>query len=177
MLTHDAQRPDQAGMLLKKGMIENPEDWRIPFIHAFLNYVFLQEYSIARTYFQLAAGKPNAPDMPKRWHAFVTYYRLGDLKTGLALWLDLYNSTENPEEKEIARYYIEKIRMKLDIEHLTKKIEEFNEANGRMPARLSELVTSGLLDSIPSEPHGGQYYIKMRQVHSTWEDDLAKQRP
>lgn len=176
MLTHDAQRPDQAQLLVKKGMIENPEDWRIPFIYAFLSYVFLQEYSTARTYFHLAAQKPGAPDMPKRWHAFVTYYKLGELRTGLALWLDLYNSTENPEEKEIARFYIEKIRMKLDIEYLTKKIEEFNETHNRIPYRLSELVMSGLIDSIPAEPHGGKYYIRERQVCSTWEDDLARKR-
>lgn len=176
MLTHDAGRPDQAHTLLRKGMHENPDEWRIPFIYAFMNYVFLEEYDIARIYFGIAAQKPDAPDMPKRWHAFVTYYKLGDLETGLTLWIDFYNNTKNPEEKDIARYYIEKIKMKLDIAYLTKKVEYYSRKYGRPPYRLSELVTTGLIDSIPNEPHGGQYYIETHEVRSTWEGDLAERK-
>jgi hypothetical protein len=172
MLTHDAQRPDQAHALLKKGMYENPEEWRIPFMYAFMNYVFLQEYHVARTYFGIAAQKPGAPDMVKRWHAFVTYSKLGDLKTGLALWIDFYEDTRNPEEKSIARYYIEKIRMRLDIEYLTEKVEEFKIRHGRQPYALSELITGATIDSIPSEPHGGRYYLDEGSVRSTWEINM-----
>jgi hypothetical protein len=175
MLTHDANRPDQARQLLKKGMYENPDEWRIPFIYAFMHYVFLQDYDVSKTYFGLAAQKPNAPDMPKRWHAFVTYYKLGDLNAGLALWIDLYNNTKNPEEREIALYYIRKIRMRLDIEYLTNKIVEFNKKYGRMPYRLSELITSGLIDNIPPEPHDGQYYIEGNEVRSTWTGERTSQ--
>ena len=176
MLTHDAQRPDQAHALLKKGMHENPEEWRIPFMYAFMNYVFLQEYRVARTYFGIAAQKPDAPDMAKRWHAFVTYSKLGDLKTGLALWIDFYNDTKNPEEKSIARYYIEKIKMRLDMEYLTARIAEFQIRYGRQPYGLDELVTSALIDSLPREPHGGKYYIDEGGVRSTWEDSVEMKR-
>ncbi len=115
MLTHDADRPDQARALIRKGMIANPDDWRLPFMYGFIHYVFLGEHRIARTYFRIASQKPGAPDTPKRWAAFITYYRLGDLKSALALWLDLYNNTKNPEEKAIAEIYLKKIKMKLDI--------------------------------------------------------------
>jgi len=145
-------------------------------MYAFVNYVFLQEYRVARTYLSIAAQKPDAPDMVRRWHAFVTYSKLGDLKTGLALWIDFYNDTKNPEEKSIARYYIEKIKMRLDIEYLTKKVEEFEKKHGRQPHALSELVINAIIDSIPSEPHGGRYYLDNDSVRSTWENDVKQHK-
>lgn len=169
MLTHDAERPDQAQQLLKKGMLMSPEDWRLPFVYAFINYVFVKDYQTAKTYFGVSARKPNAPDTPKRWHAFVTYMKLGDLKTALALWVDFYNETENAEEKQIAEIYIKSIKMKLDIDFLNRKVSEFTVIYGRPPSMLSELVSSGLIESIPEEPHEAIYYLKGYEVHSTWE--------
>jgi hypothetical protein len=174
MLTHDASSPDQAKHLLKKGMHENPDDWRLPFIYGFINYAFLGEHSIAKTYFKIASLKPDAPDLPRRWAAFVTYFKLGDLKSSLALWVDLYNNTENPEEKVIATYYIEKISMKLDIQHLNQSIRIFEERAGRLPYNLQELVTSRTIESIPAEPHGEKYYLRNGEVHSTWEDKIPQ---
>jgi hypothetical protein len=169
MLTHDAQRPDQARDLLKKGMHSNPEDWRLPFIYGFIHYVFLSEYRIAQTYFRIAAQKPNAPATPQRWAAFTTYVKLGDLNTGLALWSDLYNTTQNPEEKAIALFYIKKITMLIHIRMLNEKIEDFHDQFRQYPHTLKQLVKHGLLDSIPSEPHGENYRLRGHKAFSTWD--------
>jgi hypothetical protein len=169
MLTHDAQNPDQARQLLKKGMQRHPLDWRFPFMYGFIHYAFLADYPVARTYFEIASRKPNAPDFAQRWAAFVSYFKLGDLKSSLTLWIDLYNNTENPEEKVIATYYIEKINMKLHIEFLDASVSEFANTYGRLPYDLQELVTRGLIESIPTEPHGDRYYLSNGEVHSTWE--------
>ncbi len=169
MLTHDAQRPDQARLLLKKGMLMRPDDWRIPYIYAFIHYVFIGDYRTAKTYFGISARRPGAPDMPRRWQAFVAYMKLGDLKTALALWIDLYNTTQNPEEMQIAEYYIKKIKMQIDIEQLNTKVGEFTDIYGRPPTFLSELVSSNLITAIPEEPHGERYFIKHGEVYSTWQ--------
>lgn len=171
MLTHDAERPDQARTLLRRGMQANPDDWRYPFMYGFIHYVFLREYNVAQAYFRISAQKPNAPDMPKRWAAFVIYYRLGDLKPALALWLDLYNNTKNPEEKTIAEHYIKKIKMKIDIELLNKRIADFTKLTGRKPFNLKELIIYGIIDSIPTEPHGCHYLLRNGEVYSTFQTD------
>jgi hypothetical protein len=170
MLTHDAKKPIEAKRLLRKGMTEHPDEWRTPFIYAFIHYVFLKDYHVAQTYFRLSAQKPNAPDFPKRWAAFTTYKKLGDLKTSLALWIDLYKTTENPEEKEIAELYVHSLKMKLDIEFLNKKIDEFEKSFGREPLALDELVIYGIIEVIPPEPHGKdyKYAIKDGKAFSTW---------
>jgi hypothetical protein len=153
-------------------MYTNPEEWRFPFVYGFINYAFLADYGVARTYFRVASMKPGAPDIAQRWAAFVTYYKLGDLKTALALWVDLYNNTENPEEKTLATYYIGKIKMKIDIEYLDEKAIEFQNTLGRLPYDLDELTEHGFVSEVPDEPHGEEYYMRDGKVHSTWTDKI-----
>lgn len=169
MLTSEAMNPEEARRLLKKGMYANQDDWRIPFMYGFIHYVFLHKYHIAQAYFRLSAQKPNAPDIPQRWAAFVLYRKLGDLRTSLALWIDLYKSTENPEEKAIAEMYIRDIKMELDIEYLNAKIEEFIEKTGQKPYTFKTLIAYGLLDSVPPEPHNKDYIISDGKAYSTWQ--------
>ncbi len=169
MLTHDAERPDQAETLLKKGMLHNPDDWRYPWMYAFISYVFLKDYGVARTYFSLSSRKPGAPEMTKRWAAFVIYKKLGDLETALHLWRELYNATENPEEKEIAQVYIMRIQMELDLKNMNQQVVRFTNDRGRLPVSLRELVASSYLDSIPTEPHGERFVIRNGKVVTTWE--------
>ncbi|MEO0094388.1 MAG: hypothetical protein ABIL69_07335 [candidate division WOR-3 bacterium] len=175
MLTHDANRPDQAFALLKKGMQADYNEWRTPFVYGFIHYVFLRDYKTALSYMRISASKPTATDMPKRWAGYIALKRLRDTRTALALWIDLYNNAKNPEEKKIAEIYIKEARMELDIEFLNKKIEEFVTKIGRAPINLKELVSKGIIDSIPTEPHSSDaeryyYYLKNGKAHSTWQN-------
>jgi hypothetical protein len=176
MLTHDAGRPDQAEKLLKKGMRHDPDEWRYPYMHAFINYVFLKNYDVAQRYFALSSQKPGAPEMTKRWQAFILYKKLDDLETALQLWFDLYNTTENPEEKEIARVYIMHIKMEFDLEHMNEQISAFTRDIGRLPVSLRELVTHGYLDSIPTEPHGERFAIRDGRAVTTWQREKPQQQ-
>ena len=169
MLATDAKRPDLAEKLLKRGMAAYPDQWRIPFFYGFINYVFLRDYKVAEAYFRLSAQRPNAPDITWRWAGYILFKRLGDLKTALALWLELCNNSKNPEEKAIAKMYIKEITMLLDIEFLNNKIKDFKNKLGRPPLDLSELVVYGMVDSIPNEPHGKTYIIRKGEAYSTWQ--------
>ncbi|MBN2620340.1 hypothetical protein JXB22_04540 [candidate division WOR-3 bacterium] len=177
LLTHDAQRPDQAKALLKKGMIRNPDAWTLPFYYGFLHFVFLGDYETAQVFFRFAARKPGAPDMPKRWEAYVTYKKKGDLDTALELWLDLYNNTTNPEEKRVAELYIKDIQMQKAIRTLSEQIERFMDCHGRAPVSLEELVEYGFLESIPEEPHGGYFVIRNGKVEAVYENEWQLPEP
>ena len=106
--------------------------------------------------------------MAKRWAAYVTYFKLGDKKTALKMWIDFYNSTENPEERILAEAYIKRIKMELDIEFLDQTIELFKTKFDRRLYSLKQLVGIGLIDSLPREPHGGQYFLRDGKVYSSW---------
>ncbi len=169
MLTHDAKNPEQSKILLKKGIHSNIKNWRLYFVYGFIHYVFLHKYQTAHRYFKIASTLPEATDMPKRWAAFTLYKKIGDLKSSLALWIDLYNNCKNPEEKNIAEIYIKNIKMKLDLEFLNKKIEEFKNIYHFYPPTIKHLLTYNIIDSIPSEPHGCKYYIKNGKAFSSWQ--------
>jgi hypothetical protein len=177
LLTHDAQRPDQAKALLKKGMYLNPDSWSLPFYYGFLHFVFLGDYVTAQVFFRFAAQKPGAPDMPKRWEAYVTYKKKGDLDAALELWFDLYDNTTDPEEKRVAEQYIKDIQMQKTINTLTRQIERFVDRYGRSPATLDELVKSGFLESIPQEPHGGSFIIENGKVKAVYENEWKMPMP
>jgi len=172
LLTHDAQHPDQAKKLIRKGMYHNPDTWVLPFYYGFIHFVFLRDFTTAQVYFKLAARKPYAPDLPQRWAAFITYKKIGDLESALELWLDLYNSSQNEVEREIARLYIMDIKSRLDIEYLNDKVEVFKNKFDRDPMDLEELVQYGILDSVPREPHGENYKIEKGKAVSTYKRDL-----
>lgn len=171
LLTHDAHRPDQAKALLMKGMHLNPDKWSLPFYYGFIHLVFLGDHETAQVFFRFAARKPGAPDMPKRWEAYVTYKEMGDLETALQLWLDLYNNTTNPEEKGVAELYIKDIEMQIAINDLNKQVELFIERFNRAPSTLDELVEYGFIESIPIEPHGGMYRIEHGKVQAVYENE------
>jgi tetratricopeptide (TPR) repeat protein len=173
MLAHDAQRPDQARALLKKGMYANPETWRYPFVYGFIHYVFDVDYDVAATYFRLASRKPGAPEYTKRWAAFTLYKKIGDLESAFTIWMDIYGNSRDSVERGIARYYMDKIKMLRDIEYIEKKIGLFKEQTGRAPATLRELITAGLIKKIPKEPHGRNYEYILRngKVSSSWQKE------
>ncbi|HEX7320143.1 MAG TPA: hypothetical protein VF399_07300 [bacterium] len=173
MLTHDAQKPDEAKKLLKKGMAQNPFAWRYPFAYGFIHYVFLVDYNVAEAYFRLASQKPGAPEYIKRWAAFTLYNKIGDLESAFAIWLDIYNNSRDKVERGIAVYYIDKIKMLRDIELIERKTEIFKKQTGRAPITLRELVTAGIIKKIPLEPHGKkfEYVLRSGKVRSTWQKE------
>lgn len=173
MLTHDAKRPDQAKALLTKGMRNNPDDWRYPFMYAFMHYALIGDYAVAQRYFFLSASKPNAPETPRRWAAFFMYKKIGDLETALVLWIDFYNSTDNALERQTAQIYINSITMELHEKLLNEKVTEFKARFHRYPENLEELVEKKIIGSIPVEPHGYDYVIQENIVRSTYERTIS----
>lgn len=168
MLTHDAQMPDQALKLLKNGMYANPDEWRYPFMYAFINFIFLKNIPASIAYFRVAAYKPASTDMPKRWLGYLLKAKKHDLQASLAIWIDLYNNTKNPEEKITAEEYIGKIHMQIAIEYMNTGMSRYFSKTGRYPRVVSELVSSGCLDSIPAEPFGERWVIRNGKILSTW---------
>jgi hypothetical protein len=95
--------------LLKRGIIANPDDWRLHFNVGFIHYVFLREYSVASLWFEAAAQKPGATDFCRRFAAF-SKRRAGDLEGSLILWEHLGRTTESADMRELAERMVEQCR-------------------------------------------------------------------
>ncbi|MFH0778633.1 MAG: hypothetical protein V2A71_08385 [Candidatus Eisenbacteria bacterium] len=119
VLSQDAGQPEEAIALLKKGLRNNPENWRLAFETGFVYYLTLRDYSRAGEYFALAARLPCAPEFTSRFAAFVKE-RAGETETALALWQQAAETTKNKYIREIAEERIRELEKELEKERAGK---------------------------------------------------------
>ena len=98
--------------LLKRGILANPDNWRLLFTVGFIHYVFLREWQLATHWFETAARLPGATDFCRRFAAF-SARRAGDLEGSLILWDHLARTTESADMRELAERMIEQLQESL----------------------------------------------------------------
>jgi hypothetical protein len=148
----------QARAILKKGVIERPDDWRIPFALGFIESYYLGEFADAAHHLAMAARVPGSP-------AYVAFLATraaaegGDLDFGFQLANAMAaQASEESTQKEWQRRLLD-LRMERDLRIIDAALQRYRERAGRSPASLQELVRAGDLSGIPAEPHGGRYEL------------------
>jgi tetratricopeptide (TPR) repeat protein len=115
VLAQDAGKPEDALLLLRKGMRHNPKDWYLAFETGFIYYIVLRDYRNAGRYFTLSSKLPNAPPFTSRFAAFVEE-RAGHTETALKLWEEASRMTENARIKEMAEEKVQELKKELERE-------------------------------------------------------------
>jgi hypothetical protein len=109
VLSQDMESFDRGIGILRKGMHSNPTNWELPFEIGFLYFVDAREHDMAARYFDLASRMPGAPDLARRFAAFV-YSRAGHDELSIRMWEELKETTGEPFMRELAEMYIEKLK-------------------------------------------------------------------
>ena len=104
---------DRSIDLLKRGILANPDKAKLPFQIGFIYYVIEHDYERAAKWFEFAGRCSDATDKEPRFAAFANY-KSGDARVSLALWKNLYESTDSPQMKELAVKMIDKINNKIE---------------------------------------------------------------
>ena len=112
VLSMDHQDYEGALSMLKRGILHNPDDWRLHFNVGFVNYVFLKRYGEAAQWFAAAAALPGATDFCRRFAAF-SRRRGGDEQGSLILWENLRRTTDSADMRALADNIIERCRQSL----------------------------------------------------------------
>lgn len=99
---------DRSIDMLKRGILANPDKAKLPFQIGFIYYVIEHDYERAAKWFEFAGRCSDATDKEPRFAAFAKY-KSGDARVSLALWKNLYESTDSPQMKELAVKMIDKI--------------------------------------------------------------------
>lgn len=122
-LIHCVDFADHAGAVdvLKRGLLHNPDSWRLCFEIGFIHYVFTGEFAVAARWFEAAAAKPGASDFCRRFAAW-SAGRGGDLLGALYLWENLRQTTDNQDMRELAAGMVEKLEAALAGEPLPGQI-------------------------------------------------------
>lgn len=105
VLADDLDQFDEAVALLEKGMENVPGNWQLPFDVGFLEYTIRLDDAAAARWFLRAAEMPGAPEMTRRFAAFVSS-RAGDLEKSYVLWRYVSETSENPDMRKKAEQYM-----------------------------------------------------------------------
>lgn len=176
LLVHDAQDSVNSLALLNKAKRLNPEKWEFPYMKGFILYIFLQKWEEGAGEFLAASKLPGAVPGAKRYAAYI-YRRMGAREVSKAMWSDIYETTNNRLERDVAKVYLDRIEMEETIERLQKAAEKYHKMHGQWPANLWSLVEAGYINAIPQEdPFKGRYYwsVDSSKVKSTSQKKFLK---
>ena len=153
VLSWEGEMPEEAVKILKKGLMARPDDWRIPFYLGFNYFYFLGDSLRASQYLARAARIPGSPQyLPLL--AVRLRSRAGDIKTSIRFLEGLLLTVKNEKTRQVI---LKRLKALKDIDYLQTGVRRFRTIFGRNPSSLRELVSMGVIDSIPHEPYGGRY--------------------
>lgn len=153
-----ANRTDLAIELVKRGIAENPKDWRLGTDLGLLYYLRAGDYPQAAAAYLEASKNPAAPLWVKLMAARIAQ-KGGSFETSRLIWGQLYQSTNDPKIRENALRQIQSLKAQEDELHLDELIDQYAMKLGRRPVRIQDLIAAGLLAGIPVDPSGSPYVI------------------
>jgi hypothetical protein len=153
-----AGEPKQALQLLRRGIVANPDYWRLWQDLGFVYYWDLKDYEAAARAFQVGSERPGAMVWMKVLAATVAAEG-GGIETSRLLWSEIYRNAENVQIRQRARDQLTALRAQEDLENLDRLLALFRERRGRRATTLQELVGAGLLRGIPRDPSGAPYTV------------------
>jgi hypothetical protein len=151
-----AGRPDLAVSLIKKGIAANPNEWQLDSDLAFVYYWHLNDYASASAAYLAGGRVPKSPDWLKVMAARVAE-KGGSVENSLSIWLELYQSAQDPNMRKKAEDHIAGLHAQHDEQLLDRLAEDYRQRFGRYPASSKELVEAGMVRGVPVDPAGYPY--------------------
>lgn len=153
-----AGRPDLAVDLVKKGIVNNPDDWRLNYDLGVLYYVRLKDYQKASEALLDGSKNPTAPELMKIMAARVA--ENGEsLETSRLIWAELYNSTKDESVRKRALFHVQALDAQIALKELNESSEEYWKKFGRFPVSIQELRDGGLVKGDLKDPAGYPYVM------------------
>lgn len=163
-----AGEPDHAVKLLERGIAANPEQWRLYQDLGNVYYFDKKDYAKSAEAFAAGGNVPGAMIWMKAMAAKIAAEG-SSLETSYFLWKQVYDAANEPQLKENAAQHMRLLQAEMDCKQIDRLAEEHEKKTGSQPARISDLLETGLLREIPLDPKGYPYVFG--------EDGKAKLNP
>ncbi|SEA64816.1 hypothetical protein SAMN05660420_02704 [Desulfuromusa kysingii] len=155
MLAWQAQMYDEANMLLEKGIKARPDDWRLPYYIGFNHFFFKKDFVQGANYIKQAAAIDGSPPYFPNLASRLAFYGSRS-KTALLFLEEML--VQNKQIKMSSE--LEKRLVALQgAAQLEDAAFLFMQQQGRKATSIDELVQNGFVESIPTEPYGGQWRL------------------
>jgi len=156
IMSVEAGRHELALQLLDDGIARNPGEWILPFSAGFLCYNTLHDPARARSYFEKVVRIPGAPSVAKRFYAEM-FNRLGDRRTSLKYWKEIHETGDSDYVRQVSWLHVHDLSIDVALEDLASRVEAYRRERGRLPRRMNDLLSAGLLAALPVDPEGREY--------------------
>ena len=147
---------EESNRILEKGIQHNPDVWTLPYLLGFNYYFELHDDAQAADYIAKASRLPGAPEYLASF-ATRLYVSAREPQVAIDFLAQMYEQTSDENIKRILEQRLKEVVVERDLQLLERAISRYRERYTRAPERLEDLVTSGLLRSLPREPFGGRY--------------------
>jgi tetratricopeptide (TPR) repeat protein len=153
ILIVEAHDLDAGLRLLDEGFSKNPDAWILPYLAGW-ECERAQRYDAAADYFQRSARAPTAPAFVARMRAGM-FAKAGDLDEASRAWQQILDDAHSDAaSREIASRQLRAIDARRQLDVVQAALDSYRAEVGRNPARLEDLVASGRLATLPSDPDG-----------------------
>jgi hypothetical protein len=149
---------DLAVQLVKRGIAENPDEWRLYQDLGFLYSIHLKDYKKAAEAYLEGSKNPNAQVWMKVMAARVAETG-NQLETSRLIWTGVYSSTKDELIRHTALQHIHSLEAALGLERLNESSEDYWRKFGRFPASMQELRDAGLVGGTLQDPAGYPYVM------------------
>jgi hypothetical protein len=153
-----AGEPEQALALLRRGIVANPEYWRLWQDLGFVYYWDLKDYSNAAKVFRVGSERPGALPWMKVLAAAVAAQG-GALGTSRLLWLEIYRQADTDSIRKSALDHLMALDAAEQLRELNALLALYRQREGRMARAFQELLAAGYLRTFPQDPSGAPYAL------------------
>jgi tetratricopeptide (TPR) repeat protein len=160
-------RLDESERILRKGMEKGPNWWSYPMYVAFNHFFYRGDYETAARWAEIAARTPGAS--PNVSHLALAL----DVKSGapdhaIRFLEEMLGAAKDDTTRSALEEQRRLALLQRDYKILDDAVARFRAVHGRPPAAVGELVSAGVLPSVPRrDPYGGVYEIRGGEVHAT----------
>ncbi len=147
-------RIKEVNRILEKGLGYRTWDHYIPFFIGFNYFYFLRDYKRAAEYLRIAASITKS--------AFYTsltsrmLYEAQQTEVAIEFIQQMIEEIKNNNLRRSLEVRLEALKA---IAYLEKGVKKFKERYKRLPHNLEEMVRVGVIEKIPQDPYGGDFYI------------------
>jgi hypothetical protein len=153
-----AGQPLEALALLRRGIVANPDYWRLWEDLGFVYYWDLKDYAAAARAFQAGSERPGAMTWMRALAAQVAAQG-GQLATSRFLWSEIARQAGNEQMRKNAEDHLMAIQATEEITKLGDLVTLYNSRQERPARSFQALVAAGYLRALPRDPSGRPYVI------------------
>jgi tetratricopeptide (TPR) repeat protein len=148
----------ESNAILEKGTRARPDLYILPYSRAFNAFYYDDDWTSAGRFAEISARTPGAPAHVRQ--NVLAYYVKGQRADAAVAFLEqTLSEARDPETRKSVEAQLSQALLERDAARLDDAVEKWRSRYVIGPILLEQLVTEGLLPSVPADPHGGELYV------------------